>query len=401
MNRTFHVMVFCAAWALIASGCRTIPDQRWPMVEGMDPANGAGGGAIRVLQINEGSPASGKAVAIPGRFFWASDYRNVLAWVKEHPESPLIVYVHGWHHNAEKCNAEKCNGNLDRFRQFIGEINQESQRLKIQSAKRMGLQPQEIPPVQGIYVGWRGEEWSLPAFDDFLDFPTFWERKNASRRVGEGHLRMLIKELGSNWPGRDVVFLGHSLGGNAIYHAIKGIDPLVVDDRHEYILLNPATSESEIEGVKQALKHAKKARIQEPEKEEAFHEDTAAYVVSMLEPRDHRKVTIFQARNDFTVRVLYRISHGKAAGFSDDLITHTAVAERGNEENGVCSSRFDSGMTIHVLRGKDCKVTFNEQLWVISADKKVSDGHGGLWDPMMKNTLVELIAKRIADESSL
>lgn len=372
------------------TGCVTVPDQRWEMLSAEDPGKPGNAGPIQILQINEGSASKGGASEVLGGIFQEADYRNVQQWIRESPESPLIVYVHGWHHNAETDNS-----NLISFRRLVGEIESDLCLRKLKLAVEAAC-----PQVKGLYIGWRGESWDLLLLDDILDFPTFNARKEASRRIGEGALRRVLVEIERDTAGRDVVFAGHSLGANAVYHAIKGIQPLVVDDRHEYFLLNPAISSSEFSDMEKAILTAVAARRSEMQ--------ASGVDVSLL-PRDHRKLMVLQGQNDFVVKHIYSVPHGTAIGFDEGRRTHLASATPiegtqcpapSTEPLDPCRIALGSGMLIRPKNAsapEQCEAAFNGATWVVSADKAVADGHGGIWDITTRCSLVELITRRMSD----
>lgn len=137
----------------------------------------------------------------------------------------LVVFVHGWHHNA---GAE--DENVTNFRRFVRDV---SVAEKIMNAGK------KEPRVVGIYVGWRGESITVP----ILRKVTFWERKNTAERVAQGSVRELFARLdflrdrgrtGVRFDalsmkerpgdgGRNVRMLtiGHSFGGLITYEALS------------------------------------------------------------------------------------------------------------------------------------------------------------------------------------
>jgi len=145
----------------------------------------------------------------------------------------IVVFVHGWMHNAspEDGNVmtfrKKMLRPLAKMESFVSE--------KQHRAKRR---------VVGVYVGWRGLSESLP----FLKFSTFWERKNAAERVGHGAVVELICELEKlrnhgNWQHRPqienhqtmstkLLIIGHSFGGDVVYSALA---PILIQRMIEHV----------------------------------------------------------------------------------------------------------------------------------------------------------------------
>lgn len=135
------------------------------------------------------------------------------------PDDPgvlLSVFVHGWRHDAEVCDA-----NLACFRELARRIALD-QRTAARSEG--GVRPR---PVIGVYVGWRGlskKVWPLEQL-------SFVSRKNAALRVGSGDMTELLTRLdrmrvelnaAKKDPSRLAV-LGHSLGGTVVFEALANV----------------------------------------------------------------------------------------------------------------------------------------------------------------------------------
>lgn len=93
----------------------------------------------------------------------------------------LIVYVHGWKHNAAVGDPD-----LQKFRELLkGTALLET----MSNPPGAGRQARR---VVGIYVGWRGKSWDLP------DWPlnlSFWSRKSAAQHVALGAVQDLFARL--------------------------------------------------------------------------------------------------------------------------------------------------------------------------------------------------------------
>ena len=81
--------------------------------------------------------------------------------------------------------------------------------------------------IIGIYMGWRGR--SLPGW---LDYTTFWGRKAAAERIGEGDMREFFVRLDQTYRDHQrgnagtflgLVTLGHSFGGQAVLRSVSAI----------------------------------------------------------------------------------------------------------------------------------------------------------------------------------
>ena len=124
----------------------------------------------------------------------------------------LVVFVHGWHHNARADDS-----NVRDFRRLLDEVAHAENR-----ATGGGLGRR----VVGLYVGWRGE--SLPV--DYLSDITFWNRKAAAERVAQGSVRELFARLDrvrdeaclkKGEPNIRLLTIGHSFGGLITYNALS------------------------------------------------------------------------------------------------------------------------------------------------------------------------------------
>lgn len=121
----------------------------------------------------------------------------------------LVVYVHGWHHNADAND-----GNVRNFRKLLGDVALAEEQASTQRR------------VVGIYVGWRGDSitWG------WLNWITFWDRKNTAERVALGMVREFFSRLDyfrdrvekqANQATRMLV-IGHSFGGLIVYESLSG-----------------------------------------------------------------------------------------------------------------------------------------------------------------------------------
>lgn len=361
--------------------CRTIPDKQWAVDPGESPANNTSAAGIRVIQINEG--AVGPPL-VSGQFFTPEHEEQLDHWLRASPDSPIVLYVHGWHHNA---SGKK--GNLPKFREFIAQLDRDICAVGRQVSR-------SCIPVQGIYVGWRGDSLDPLILPDILDFPTFDERKEASSRVGKGDLRRLL-DLVRGFKDRDVFVAGHSLGANALYNAVRESPFTQVADRHEYFLLNPATTSREFE-LFDALAGDETGRSSADNSVSAARERIAR--------RQHRKVFLMQATTDTTVGKIFQSAYGLPIGFDLNRRTHTATARPLGESCAPlttrvapdrCKTTLDSGLTIEVdpKFANQCEVAYAKGVWIAWADPSLSGSHGDIWGTEQRCALSELIAKRV------
>lgn len=155
-----------------------------------------------------------------GRFWNRDKARDVLdkiskATLKEN--TVLLVFVHGWHHNAKATDQ-----NLIDFGSAIEGLEKNIVSPDFVSAReKLGVKG-DIK-VLGLYIGWRGE--SLPRD---LNLLTFWGRKSAAETVGDGDLREFLWNLQKLYVKRNtakstfmgLVTIGHSFGGQVVFKAV-------------------------------------------------------------------------------------------------------------------------------------------------------------------------------------
>lgn len=120
----------------------------------------------------------------------------------------LVVYVHGWTHNAAANDS-----NVRNFRALLNTI-----------AEAEGSEGRR---TVGVYIGWRGDAISLPG----IEMLSFWNRMSAAERVSQGSVRELFSWLhawrdgGRSEAGERKVrmlVIGHSFGGLIAYRAMSG-----------------------------------------------------------------------------------------------------------------------------------------------------------------------------------
>ncbi len=131
----------------------------------------------------------------------------------------LVVYVHGWKHNAS--NADP---NVQTFRLLLADAALVEQAKQ----KRFNLPPHR---VVGVYVSWRGKSVTLPEPVASL---SFWDRKSTAQHVAEGESRVLFSRLRGFYELQNrisppnqgekkvlLILMGHSFGGLILLEAIS------------------------------------------------------------------------------------------------------------------------------------------------------------------------------------
>jgi hypothetical protein len=178
----------------------------------------------------------------------------------------LVVYVHGWKHDAQANDR-----NVREFRTLL-------QSLAIQDSERPEA---ERYRVVGLYVGWRGGSVPLPLLEEL----TFWDRKSTAKRIAGGSVQELFVRL-DHWrdsesqesqdrarsdqpaPGNRVRMLtiGHSMGGQILLESLTGTFVHATTRKGKthlsrygdlVIVINPA-----IEGTRYEALHAASRRIE-------------------------------------------------------------------------------------------------------------------------------------------
>ncbi|MGR8931627.1 MAG: esterase [Gammaproteobacteria bacterium] len=130
-----------------------------------------------------------------------------------HESLLLIVFVHGWHHNAAPGDK-----NIESFKNNLAWLSAIEHQKKDRKPRK----------VAGVYVGWQGESIDVPPFN----YLTFWDRKNTAQDVGYlGVSELLVKleeitnvnnELSPDVKSR-LVIIGHSFGGAVVFSATSQI----------------------------------------------------------------------------------------------------------------------------------------------------------------------------------
>jgi hypothetical protein len=199
-----------------------------------------------------------------GQLFDRQQMNTVLdKFRKNNKDLLMVVFVHGWHHNADPAD-----DNLEKFREVLMKLSK--QEAVLNNSKRQ---------VAGLYIGWRGDSISQSdiavvkkatwAPIKLLQQVTFWDRKNTAHKVGHAGLTEVlvrldhIKKIKNKRQGNNdtkLVIIGHSFGGAAVYSALsqilvygfvntvcpEGTDSRIIDCNANgfgnlVVLINPAT----------------------------------------------------------------------------------------------------------------------------------------------------------------
>lgn len=179
--------------------------------------------------------------------FWnpkaAEETLDAIAKGSLNKNTVVMAFIHGWHHNADDCDE-----NFKNFHNSLGQLQKRLDEPGYRDARKQ-LNLSDDMQVIGLYVGWRGR--SLPSF---LDYFTFWTRKSAAERVGDGDLREFLTKLQKLYIKRNetqdsvdttfmgLVTVGHSFGGQVLFKAVSGSLERDLIDALSRGTQNPATN---------------------------------------------------------------------------------------------------------------------------------------------------------------
>lgn len=221
----------------------------------------------------------------------------------------LVAFVHGW-----KDNAEYGNSGVDAFGQIL-------QQLSATERAQTDHPPRQ---VAGVYVGWRGLSATWEPFKEL----SFWERKDTAHKVGGyGALTRLLVELEDlqkrsldalppDAPRTELIIIGHSFGGAAVYSALSQIiaerfvNSLEKGKRlkplgDQVILLNPAF---------EAQRH--------------YDLNQMAIAVDKYPPDQRPVLSVFTSKGDWATHDLFPIGRWFATLFQSNRDPAQALAGR-------------------------------------------------------------------------
>jgi hypothetical protein len=291
-------------------------------------------------------------------------------------DAPIVVFINGWHHNAEPGDK-----NLLSFERFLASIRYGSGQA-----------------LRGLYVGWRGDSVDILNLPEPVDFFTIWGRKNASVAVGESGLRAILSDI-EHYTERRAFIIAHSLGASALFHAVKDDFAEDINDGFEYLMLNPAVSAKEFEALEAQITAAfgRTSQVQAGEQS-----DVAAAGSDSAILRVDRKLVVLQALGDRAVGLLYRLAFlGRVPiGFQEESLSHRAYLCKSDDACTAtpCRRVFDETSFAIEARGmsdSECEAAWEAPVWVTSADKTVSADHNDILNGPQQGVIINLLSAHL------
>lgn len=291
----------------------------------------------------------------------------------------VVLYVHGWKHNAETDDDD-----LKSFEQLIDG-------LKARQTDKKN--------VLGIYIGWNAKLGWGP-----VDNLTFWEKSSVADRIAQsGVVTKIVSAIGSVLK-RDTekadqfIAIGHSFGARIIYSATAqnliyeteqahpghnlGIYKQISSSANAVILLNPAFEAARYEAIADISREY-----------ERFNISQNPLLVSI------------SSENDWATNVAFPV--GAWLGLERDVKERTTIGNFNAFithrlkpiENNSCVREAESSISDLYASGELCLKRNDEQdayknhnpFIIAKADKAIIAGHGDIWNPKFSKWLFEFI----------
>jgi hypothetical protein len=341
----------------------------------------------------------------------------------------MVLFLHGW-----KNNAAYDNENVGMFRATLTGLNKAEQ-------AQSSLDTRKARKIVGVYAGWRGLSATLEPFKEL----SFWERKNTAQQIGHGAMTELLavlenlqtasnKAMRPDAPRTELIIVGHSFGGAAVYSAISQIVTERFVDTIEHgvplkplgdvvILLNPAFEASRHYNLNElAVSISHYPESQRPVL--AIFTSEGDWATHYAFPIGRFISTIFQKqRHDKPQGSANR----EAVGWFKPFITHDLVYDAQAKVNATDHTTLNpqtqehqphdqqklqaSIRNVHAQRQKwhpnapspatysfdDCtlnpKASFRpgDPFMIVSVDKKIMSGHNDITNPVLINFLREFV----------
>ncbi|MGN6094226.1 MAG: hypothetical protein ACTHOL_17895, partial [Luteibacter jiangsuensis] len=288
----------------------------------------------------------------------------------------VLVFVHGWKHDARSDDA-----NLTSFRGILKRTAEHEADCAA---------PGEARPVMGIFIGWRG--MTAHGLGDLGADTTFWGRQEAAHRVSTGSVRELFGRLRhyrnsrvKNGGNAVLVIAGHSFGGMIVQSALAQslieaasvpADHIVPRFADLVLLVNPAVEGARYLPIHDLVTSEEFKRRKTPQ---------LPVFVCVQALNDQPVGTFFPIGNfknrleEASIGALEKRCVSHAIGFIDEFHTHHVAGPAGGKP--------------FVLNPPE--TARPNPYWVVTADKAVIDGHGGIWQDPFLSFLAALVFKHV------
>jgi hypothetical protein len=334
------------------------------------------------------------------------------------PGIVLVAFVHGW-----KDNASHDGDGVKAFRSILQQLHEAEQAQKDHAPRK----------VIGVYMGWRGLSATWEPFEEL----SFWERKQTAHKVGgygamtalmvdlENIQKQSLDALPPTAPRTELIIIGHSFGGAAVYSALSQIiterfvDTVEKGNRlkplgDQVILLNPAFEAARHYDLNQM---AVSINQYPPNQRPVLSVFTSRgdWATHIAFPVGRFFATLFDAMRDhqqylaslktigwFAPFITHRLDMNTPAGTTQpvaDLTDHGAMAAS-NENikaqrskwhpNGVVPQQYDFSYSRTVITPMP---TYHpgDPFWIVSVDPQIMANHTDITNPNLIRFIVDYI----------
>jgi len=299
----------------------------------------------------------------------------------------VVIYVHGWKHNAEESDSD-----LKNFTSWI---------------KNMSDKGAENTDVVGIYVSWPGQSIPLPIFDNL----TFWGRKGAADRVSIGgnfsKFLSAVENVRRQRKNDDdfIVGIGHSFGARILFSAAS---PIILHELQTHhpgerfgiykpfkgvldftILLNPAFDAARYTAFDSTRRW-----------QEKFHQRQQPILLSIATENDYATRFAFPLGQLIGTRWHERekITLGNYTNYTTHEIKISSESKFSSEYEDNWYSHFCSNNVCLERTRADDRAT--SPFLVAKTNSSIIDGHNGIWGETIQSFVADFLRK-IRQESRM
>lgn len=227
-------IVFCLLLVgIVLSACSTIPDQAFQTAEIKPVEGGCLASNGRRTWKDDECKAHKATRRIPVEVAWLEYDEHgdplvpaqrdaILKWQADHPDGEVLVYIHGWHHNASTTGPHPSSNALQFPELMLRYIND----IQLKRYAELSPHPQQSDPplpspsVLGIYVGWRGERFATQGTPWW--FLSIDGRSDIADAIGtHGRLKQDLQQFAGHIGQGHMLVIGHSLGGRILTRAFE------------------------------------------------------------------------------------------------------------------------------------------------------------------------------------